>query len=132
VFDNQIGGCSACQCVVCVPATLRSCERPPGLDRNRNPSQPEAHRRIAEIGKHTIGDPIAHYHGEIIDTGNASEHVARHLGGPLPRRKQFDVTLVIERLPAAGYPLREIDQVRGDIGDAFTLHGDIENPGRPH
>src|SRR5712664_4712521 len=70
--------------------------------------------------------------GEVIEAGNAREHVARYLSWPLARGQQFHIAVVIEGLPAAGDPLREIDQVRRDIGDAFTLHGDIENPRWPH
>ncbi len=75
---------------------------------------------------------MAQRSGEVFEAGYARKHAERHFDRPLPRGQQFDVAVVVESLPAAGDPLREVDQVRGDIGNAFTLHGYIENPGWPH
>jgi hypothetical protein len=50
----------------------------------------------------------------------------------LARRQQLHVALVVERLAPTGHPLREVCQMRGDVGDTLSLRGDVEIPRGAH
>ncbi len=69
--------------------------------------------------------------------GNACE--LRHAGElrgtdrrrPAPRAQHANVLAIINDLVRETFPLHEIDQVRGDVDQAFALLRGVEEPGRP-
>ncbi len=101
-------------------------------DPHRQSAQSIIDLRVAQVVQHVARHRSSDRGRKILEAGDARKHLARDFGGPLARSNELDISGIVERLAAACHPLRQIDQVSGDVGDPFSLNRNVEIPGWTH